>query len=64
MTYIEHMYGSLKFSLTCVICSIIFFIHALFPNYLINDGSILISKLHDDLKHTKKNNINNINNEQ
>jgi hypothetical protein len=61
MTYLEHMCGSLKFSLTCMMCTIIFFIHALLPDYFVNDGSLLISKINDELEHIKKNSINNIN---
>ncbi len=55
MTYIQHMCGSLKYSLTCVIASIVFFIHAFFPNYLVYDGSFLIFNLNNELEYIKKN---------
>jgi hypothetical protein len=54
MTYVQHMCHSLKYSFIAIMASIIFFIHAFFPNYLIYDGSFLIYNLNNELQTIKK----------
>lgn len=54
MTYVQHMCNSLKYSFITIMTSIIFFIHAFFPNYLVYDGSFLIYNLNNELQSIKK----------
>ena len=53
MTYVQHMCGSLKYSFMSLMATIIFFIHAFFPNYLVYDGSYLIYNLNNELSSIK-----------
>jgi hypothetical protein len=54
MTYVQHMCNALKYSFISLMASIIFCIHAFFPNYLVTEGSLLINDLHTELQTIKK----------
>lgn len=58
MTYTQHMCGALKYSFVSLFASIIFFIHAFFPNYLVYDGSFLIHNLNNELNYIKNKIVN------
>jgi hypothetical protein len=47
ITYIEHFKQAFSYSITSFKASIIFAIHAFFPNLLITTGSKMIKKLNE-----------------
>lgn len=53
-TYVEHLIDSLKFSFMSFSASIIFFIHGIFPDYLVLNGSNMINNLNIMLIEKKK----------
>jgi hypothetical protein len=53
-TYVEHLIDTLKFSFMSFSASVIFFIHGIFPDYLVSNGSNMINNLNIMLIEKKK----------
>ena len=53
-TYVEHLIDTLKFSFMSFSASVIFFIHGIFPDYLIFNGSNMINNINIMLIEKKK----------
>jgi hypothetical protein len=49
MTYFEHMGGAMKYTCLSVYAACVFCIHAIFPEYLVFEGSQIIENLHNEL---------------
>lgn len=50
MTYFQHLFYALGYSLKSFTATIIFIFHGIFPDYCIYTGSTIIQNLHNDLK--------------
>jgi len=53
-SYLEHFYCSMKFSSQSFLASIIFFIHAIWPDIFQHTGSNMIASLNKKLKYRVK----------
>jgi len=53
-TYVEHLIDTLKYSFMSFSASVIFFIHGVFPDYLVSNGSNMINNLNTILIEKKK----------
>ena len=53
MTYTQHLFGSLYYSLQSFAAGVVFIIHGFFPDYFVTLGSSLINNLNNQIIHSK-----------